>query len=381
MSLEIKEVQTAKELKSFIQFSLKLYKGNPYHVPALTFDELNTFNKKKNPAFDYCESVCYVALRNNEIVGRIAGIINRNVNRFWKQEHARFGWFDVVDDIEVTKALLNAVETWARGKGMKALKGPLGFTDLDHEGMLIHGFDEIGTLATIYNHPYYPKHLESLGFQKDVDWKEFQIEVPDEIPDRHLRMAAIVAEKNNVHLVKCKTSRELVKRYGNQVFRLINDTYNILYGFAPLTERQVKYYIKMYFTFVRPDLISLIVDNEDNNLVGMGIAIPSLSKALQKANGRIFPFGFIPLLNAIRKNNKVDLYLMGVHPNYQGKGLNAMIFADLVPIFIKNGYKLAETNPELESNARIQALWSEFNPRHHRTRRVYIKDLTMSLLM
>jgi len=374
MSLEIKEVQTAKELKAFVKFSLKLYKDNPYHIPALTFDEINTFNKKKNPAYDFCESACFLAIQDGEIVGRIAAILNNDTNKWWNQNHVRFGWFDVIDDPAVTKALVERVESWAKVKGMTAIKGPLGFTDLDHEGMLINGFDEMGTFATIYNYPYYASHFEKIGFQKDVDWKEFQITLPTELPVRYSRMAAIVAEKQNVHIVKCKTSRELVNKYGKKIFQLWNDTYNVLYGFAPLTERQVQYYIKMYLSFIRPDLISLIADNEDN-LVGMGIAIPSLSKAFQKAKGKIFPFGLFYLINAIRKNDIVDLYLMGVHPDYQKKGLNALIFADLVPIFIKNGYKLAETNPELENNGHIQALWSEFNPRHHRTRRVFIRDI------
>jgi GNAT superfamily N-acetyltransferase len=374
MSLEIQEVKSARELKAFVKFSLKLYKNNPYYVPSLTFDEINTFNSKKNPAFDFCESTCFVAIRDGEIVGRIAGIINRDTNKWWKQEHARFGWFDVIDDQDVTKALLDAVETWAKAKGMNALKGPLGFTDLDHEGMLVDGFNEMGTFATIYNYPYYSKHMENLGFRKDVDWKEFQITMPDMIPDRYVRMAAIVAEKYNLKVVKFDTARALVKKYGKKIFKLWNDTYNVLYGFAPLTDRQVKYYIKMYLSLVRSDLVCIIVNKEDD-VVGMGIAIPSLSKAFQKANGKILPFGIFHLIKALHKNDIVDLYLMGIHPDYQGKGLNSMIFADLIPIFIKNGYKLAETNPELEKNGRIQVLWSEFNPRHHRTRRVYLKDI------
>jgi len=373
MSLEIKEVQSTKELKAFVEFSLKLYKNNPCYVPSLTFDEINTFNPKKNPAFDFCESARFVAIRDGEIVGRIAGIINHEVNDFWKQDHARFGWFDVIDEQEVTEALLETVKVWAKAKGMSALKGPLGFTDLDHEGMLVEGFEEMGTFATIYNYPYYPKHFEKLGYRKDVDWKEYQITLPEIIPERYTRMAAIVSTKYELRTVKFKKSGDLIKVYGEKIFKLWNDTYKVLYGFAPLTGRQVQYYIKMYLSFVRPDLVSIIVDKDDN-VVGMGIAIPSLSKAFQKAKGKILPFGFIYLLNALRKNDIVDLYLMGIHPDYQGKGLNSMIFADLVPIFIKNGYKLAETNPELEENGRIQQLWSDFNPRQHRRRRVYIKE-------
>jgi len=374
MSIEIKKVSSRKELKEFTRFALRLYKNNPYYIPSLTFDELNTFDPKKNPAFDFCEADFFLAIRDGEIVGRIAAILNKDTNKWWKQEHARFGWFDVIDDIEVSRALIETVEQWARDKGMKSLKGPLGFCDLDHEGMLVDGFDQIGTFATIYNYPYYPVHMEQLGYQKDVDWKEFLITIPDQIPERYTRMAAIVSEKYGLHLAQFKNSNDLVKRYGQKIFNLWNDTYNVLYGFAPLTDRQVKYYIKMYLSLLRSELVSIIVDKDDN-VIGMGISIPSLSKAFQKSKGKLLPFGFIHLLKALRKNDTVDLYLMGIHPDYQGKGLNSMIFADLVPKYIKNGYKFAETNPELEKNGRIQVLWSEFNPHHHKTRRVFLKDL------
>jgi hypothetical protein len=374
MSLEIKEVLSAKELKAFVKFSQKLYKDHPYHVPPLIFDEINTFDPKKNPAFDFCESTCFVALKDKKIVGRIAAFINHNANKWWKVKNVRFGWFDFIDDYEVSAALLNAAQEWGRAKGMTAATGPMGFTDLDHAGMQIEGFDMIGTFATLYNYPYYPEHLTRLGYVKDVDWKEFRIPMPSALPDRFDRMANIVSEKYNLRTVKCKSSRELVKKYGEKIFRLWNETYNILYGFSPLTDRQVQYYVKMYLSLVRPDLISIVVDKDDE-VVGMGITIPSLSKAFQKANGRLFPFGFLYLMNAIKKNDLVDLYLMGVHPNYQGKGVNALIFADLVPIFIKNGYKMAETNPELEENTKVQALWGDLNPQHVRTRRVFKKEL------
>lgn len=358
----------------FIKLPLRLYKNNPYFVPALTFDEINTFNPKKNPAFDFCEADCFIAVRDNQVVGRIAAILNKDVNEYWKQSHVRFGWFDVIDDIEVTKALINAIETWGKEKGLTTLKGPLGFCDLDHEGMLINGFDQMGTFATIYNHDYYPKHFEQLGFTKDVDWKEYLIDIPTEISDRYSRMADLLARKYDLHIAKLTSNRQLVKQYGSKLFQLWNETYNVLYGFAPLTERQVKYYINLYLSLIRVDLISLIIDKNDE-VIGFGISMPSLSKALQKAKGNLFPFGFLHLLMAMRKNDTVDLYLMGIRPDFQQKGLISMIFADLVPHYIKNGYKLAETNPELENNGRIQALWSEFAPRHHKTRRIFIRDI------
>ncbi|HET9570482.1 MAG TPA: N-acetyltransferase [Bacteroidales bacterium] len=374
MSLEIREVRTSKEMNTFVKFPLSLYKNHPYYVPALIFDDLATFNPKKNPAYDFCESICFLAYRNNKIVGRIAGLINKNANEGWKVKNVRFGWFDAIDDLEVTKALMDAVAAWGTQKGMTQLTGPLGFTDMDPEGMLIEGYDLIGTLATIYNYPYYPVHLEKLGFEKEVDWKEFRINIPDSIPDRYQRMATIVSEKFGLRAIKEKSLKKLVKNYGEKLFQLINETYCVLYGFSTLTERQMKYYIKMYLSFARTDLISIVVDKDDK-VVGMGITMPSLSKALQKSKGSLFPFGFIHLLKALKKNNVVDFYLMAVHPDYQNKGVSALIFADLYPNFIKNGLKMAETNPELETNTKIQVLWSDFNPEPVRRRRVFKKEL------
>jgi GNAT superfamily N-acetyltransferase len=269
---------------------------------------------------------------------------------------------------------MDAVSAWGSKKGMVDLIGPLGFTDMDPEGMLIEGYDLTGTLATIYNYPYYPQHLEKLGFEKEIDWREFQITIPETIPDRYQRMSAIVAQKFELRTVREKSLKKLVDRYGKKLFQLINETYNVLYGFSTLTERQMQYYIKMYLSFARTDLISIVVDKEDN-VVGMGITMPSLSKALQKSKGSLFPFGFIHLLKALKKNDIVDFYLMGVHPEYQNKGVSAMIFADLYPNFQKNGYRMAETNPELESNTKIQALWGDFAPKPVRRRRVFKKKL------
>lgn len=374
MSLEIREVRSKKEMNTFVKFPLSLYKNHPYYVPALVFDDLATFNPKKNPAYDFCESICFLAYRNGKIVGRIAGLINHNANKGWNVKNVRFGWFDAIDDLEVTKALMDAVSAWGAQKGMDELTGPLGFTDLDPEGMLIEGYELLGTLATIYNYPYYPQHLEKLGFEKEIDWKEYQIGIPEVIPDRYQRMSAIVAQKFELTMVKEKSLKKMVDRYGEKLFQLINETYNVLYGFSTLTDRQMKYYIKMYLSFARTDLISIVVDKEDN-VVGLGITMPSLSKALQKSKGSLFPFGFIHLLKALKKNNVVDFYLMGIHPDYQSKGVSAMIFADLYPNFQKNGYRMAETNPELETNSKIQALWSDFDPKPVRRRRVFKKKL------
>lgn len=374
MSIRIHKVSNKQDRKAFVRFPLKLYKNNPNYIPALSFDELNTFDETKNPAFDFCEAELFLAYKEDIVVGRVALIINQDANRWWKQEHARFGWLDAIDDPEVFRALFETLEQRSRAKGMHALKGPLGFCDLDHEGMLVEGFDQIGTMATIYNYPYYPKQMENMGYQKDVDWKEFLIDIPKEIPDRYERMAQIVAKKYQLHVPQIKSNRDLVRKYGKKLFQLWNDSYKVLYGYAPLTDKQVDYYIGIYLSMIKRDLICLVV-NAEEEVIGMGIAIPSLSKALQKANGRLFPTGAFHLLRALKKNDRVDLYLMGIRPDYQGKGINALIFADLVPKFIQNGYLIAETNPELEDNGRIQALWSEFGPRQHKRRRIYIKHL------
>jgi GNAT superfamily N-acetyltransferase len=375
MSIEIRKACTRKEINQFFEFPLKLYKNNPYYVPPLLFDEKNTFDPKKNPALEFCEFCRFLALKEGKVVGRIATVINHSVNSFWKESHARFGWFDMIDDPAVSKALLDAAENWAKEKGMTALKGPLGFTDMDHEGMLIHGCDQLGTFATLYNYPYYPVHMEKWGYTKEVDWKEYLIDIPQELPERYTRMSALLSEKYQLHMAKIKSHKQLGKIYGRKLFRLWNETYNQLYGFSPLTEKQITYYIQMYLSIVRLDLISLILD-EKEDIIGFGIAMPSFSKAMQKAKGHLFPFGFIHILRALRKNDRVDLYLMGVRPDYQQKGLISMIFADLVPKFIKNGYRVAETNPELETNGKIQQLWADFGPRHHKTRRVFIKTFS-----
>jgi GNAT superfamily N-acetyltransferase len=372
--MEIKKISSKRELKEFVSFPIKLYKNHPCYVPPLIFDELNTFNPSKNPALEFCEVACFVAKEGKTVLGRIAVILNTEANKRFNEEHVRFGWFDVVDNPEVTKALMETAADWARQRGMKAIKGPMGVCDFDNERMLMHGFEQLGTFATLYNYPYYPVHLEQLGFRKEVDWKEFQIAIPESLNERYFRFSELLAQKYGLRVISCKSNKELVRRYGQKIFQLLNDSYQVLYGYVPLNEKQVDYYIKLYLSFVRPELVSLIITPEDR-VVGVGISLPSMSKAFQKAKGKLFPFGFIHILKAIRKNDLLDLYLMGVHPEYQGKGLNSLIFTSLLPKFQKNGYRMAESNPELETNARIQALWSEFNPRHHKTRRVYIKEI------
>ena len=375
MAVFVKEISGKKELKKFIQFSIELYKGSSCFVPPLIDEDVCTLSPKTNPAFDFCEAVYYMAYRDDKPVGRIAGIINHQVNEKNGEMHARFGFVDFIDDPEVSQALFEAVEQWARSKGMTAIQGPLGFTDMDPEGMLIEGFDQIGTMATIYNYPYYPEHMTRLGYQKEIDWVEFKIYIPDAIPEKHQRISDIVQKKYNLKVLKFTKTKALIQGYGQKIFELVNHAYADLYGYSALTQRQMDYYIKMYISMLRLDNVTLIAD-PDNELVGVGIAVPSMARALQKSKGKLFPTGFYHLLKALKgQNDVVDLLLVAVRPDYQNKGVNALLFSDLIPVFIRNGYKYAESNPELEINGKVQSQWQYFDYEQHKRRRAFIKAL------
>lgn len=374
--VEIRQIKpTRSNLKKFVEFQIKLYEGNPYFIPPLVSDEIATLDSKVNPAFDHCESAYFMAYSDGKPIGRIAAMINKQVNEKENVCQARFGFVDFIDDAEVSKALFDAAEKWAKQKGMDNIVGPLGFTDLDNEGMLINGFEELGTMATIYNYPYYPEHIERLGYEKEVDWHEFLMEVPEQIPDKHKRIAEIVKKKFNLRVLKFTSRKALKEQYGQALFELINEAYDDLYGYSRLTKRQIDYYIKIYLGMLNLDLVTLIVDSDDK-LVGVGISIQSMSRALQKSKGKMFPFGWWHLLKGLKgKNDRVDLLLVAVKPQYKGKGINALLFTDLIPAYNKYGFKWAESNPELESNAAVQNQWEAFSYRQHRNRRAYIKKI------
>jgi len=374
MAVTIREVTTKKDLKKFIWFGINLYKDCEFAAPPLLMDDLLNLTKGKNPALDFCEAAYFIAYKNNKIVGRIAAIINPVSNETWNQKHARFGWVDFIDDLEISKALFDTAIDWAKTRGMSSIHGPLGFTDFDHEGTLIEGYDKIGTLATIYNYPYYPKHIEQYGFVKDVDYKEYLITVPEVFPEKYFRIAEIVKQKYNLKSKYFKTKKEIIDKYATNIFDLLNLCYQDLYGFSKLNEKQIEFYIKLFFSFFRLDTVSVVVD-ENDNVVALGIAMPSFSKALQKAKGSLFPFGWYYMLRALKKNNVVDLYLMAVHPDYQNKGVNSIMFADIMPNSAKNGYKFAESNPELETNTKMSSQWGSFEHVNHKKRRVYIKNI------
>jgi GNAT superfamily N-acetyltransferase len=375
VEIKIKEVKTKKELRQFVKFNLELYKDNPYHVPGLIDGEIMTLSKDKNPAFDNCEAIYYLAYRNGKIVGRIAGIIVHNNNRILKQKNARFGFVDFIDDDKVVNVLFEAVIAWAKEKGMTALHGPLGFTDMDLEGMLIRGFNQLGTMATIYNYPYYPVHMERMGFVKDQDWNEHKIYIPDSVPEKHQRIGKIAMQKYGLDILKFKKRKEIWP-YAYKIFNTLNACFAPLYGFSPLSPRQIDYYINMYIPMLRLNLVTIIVRKADDEVIGFGISLPSMSHAMRKAKGSLFPFGFIPLLKALNTKPKiVDLYLTGILPEYQNKGVNALLFNDLIPEYIRMGTGYAESNPELATNNAVQAQWNYFKTEHHKTRRAYIKHL------
>jgi len=325
MTITIKEVISHKDLDAFIRFPVKLYQGNPYYVPSMLFDERNTLRRDRNPAFEHCQVKYFLARKDKRIVGRVAAILNQRHIEKWGQKYLRFGWLDFEDDPQVSSALLGAVETWARSSGMAAVHGPLGFTDLDREGMLIEGFDELATLSTNYNYPYYPRHMEDLGYLKDTDWVEYEMAVTPEPNPTIARIANISLRRYNLHLAEVKGKKELLK-YAGDLFDLLDEAYAHLYGTVPLTRQQVDAYIKQYFSFVQPDFVPLVF-NEQNKLVAFGITLPSLSRALQKSRGLLFPFGFLHMLKALHTYDLFDLYLVAVRKDYQNKGVNAVLGA------------------------------------------------------
>lgn len=382
-SIQIKRVETKKDLKRFIEFHYDLYKGNPYDVPNLYSDEVKTLSKNKNAAFDFCEAEYYLALKEGKIVGRVAAIINHKANEKWKKKDVRFGWIDFIDDIEVSRALFEAVEEYGRKKGMDDIVGPLGFTDMDPEGMLTWGFDKLGTMATIYNYEYYPQHMEELGgWEKDNDYVEYYLVVPEKSPEKYTKIAEMVEKRYNLHVRKLTKKDIFQGGYGKKLFDLINLTYSDLYGFSELTDRQIDQYVKMYFPLADLNLVTVIEDgNKDNQLAGLGITIPSLSHALQKCRrGRLFPFGWWHLLRAIKfhKTDGVDLLLMGFLPEYRSKGANALLFADLIPRYVNYGFKWGETQVEMESNEGVQSQWGPLDPINHKKRRCYRRSLTLT---
>ena len=376
-AIHITPVESKKDLKSFIHFNYDLYKNNEYAVPELSLDLMNTFSKKKNAALEFCEFQLFLAKREGKVVGRIAAIINHKANKVWETEEVRFGWIDFIDDIAVSKALLDTVEKWGKERGMKKMVGPLGFTDFDREGMLIEGFDRLGTMSTYYNYPYYPQHMEQHAMEKEIDWVERYMECPDEIAEKYARISDLVAKRSSLRVKKLQNMKEVMREnWGHKIFRLINDSYSPLFGYSPLSEKQIDQLVNTYMPLVDLRMQSLIL-NEADELVGVGISMPSIVRALQKARGQLLPFGWWHLLKALKWKHEdgVELLLIAIRPDYQSKGVNALIFNDLIPVYKAMGFKWAETNPQLEDNFQSQAQWEYLNPIVHKRRRCYKRNI------
>ena len=384
MSVEIKKVNTKKELDDFIQLHYDLYKGNKYDAPNLYSDELETLSREKNPAFDFCEADYFLAYKDGKLAGRVAAIINKRYNEQWNRPCVRFGWIDFIDDIEVSRALLKTVEDWGRERGMKEIIGPLGFTDMDPEGMLTKGFEELGTMATIYNHPYYPQHMEQMeGYEKDNDYVEYKVFVPKEgMPEKMKRVAELTMQRYNLHVANI-TRKQVFgpEQYGRKVFNVINKTFANLYGYSQMTDRQITEYVEQYFKFLSMDMLCLIEDwnTPDHDVIGVGITIPSLTRALQKCrNGKLWPFGWWHVMSALyfKKTDVVDLLLIGVLPEYRAKGANALLFYHLIPTYQKYGFKWGESHVHMETNTAVQQQWQYFDNEQHKHRRCYKKTLS-----
>ncbi len=376
MAVQIKPIETKRELKQFIQFANDLYAECPYYCPPLFFDEMNCFRPDRNPALQVCEFQLWMAYRDNKPVGRIAGIINHKANEKWGFKHVRFGWFDFIDDLEVSKALLDTVAAWGKERGMDGLNGPVGFTDFDHEGLLLDGYDYPAVMASLYNYPYYVRHMDAYGLTKEADWIEIQVYPPTELPERLNRIAEAVKERSNVRVDKVKDTRELVRKYGIEYMDVIDEAYQKLYNFQPMTDKQKNYYKDMYFPLLNFDFVTIVV-NEKNEIVGVAVGMPDISDVLRKCGGKLLPFGWYHLLKALKAKqmDSFSFLLIAVRPDYQDKGINALFFQDQLPYIIRYGIKRLETTNILETNAKNIANFTQFDHKIHKLHRAYIKQI------
>ncbi|WP_293671366.1 N-acetyltransferase [uncultured Parabacteroides sp.] len=376
-NIYLKKVETKREMSDFVRFAGQLYAGCQYYVPDLDMDVIDSFNPSKNAGLEYSEIQPFIAYNaTGKTVGRIAGIINHRANEKWKTKNVRFGFIEFVDDLEVSAALLKAVEQWGKERGMDCIQGPMGIFDFDKEGMLIEDFDKLGSMITIYNYPYYPKHMEALGYEKEVDWVQVAIEIPKDIPSKYVRVSKQVKEMFGLH-VKKLTNADVSKRgYGKKVFNLLNMAYAPLFGYTELSDKQIDLYIKRYLPLIDKQLLP-VIENEDGEVVGAAITMGSLSRALQKTKGKLFPFGWYYMLRALmwKREDTAELLLIAVRPDYQGLGVNALFFEDLIPIYNKCHFKRAETGPQLENNVKELSQWKPLNPTFIKRRRCYKKKL------
>lgn len=375
--IDIRKVSTKKELRDFVQLPYKLYAGNSCYVPDLESDIYNVFNPSQNSGLEFTDIMPFMAYdAQGNAVGRIVGIINHRANQKWNTRNVRFGLIEFVDDRRVSAALLSAVETWGKEHGMEQIQGPMGIFDFDKEGMLVEDFDQLSSMITIYNPPYYPIHMEALGYEKEVDWVQVCIEIPKEIPEKYARVARLSKEMFGLTVRKLTHADVYKKGYGRKVFELLNQAYAPLFGYTELSDRQIGEYVNRYLPLIDKRLIP-VVENDKGEIVGVAITMGSLSHALQKAKGRLFPFGWYHLLKALKwkREEKVDMLLIAVRPDYQGLGVNALFFDDLIPIYNQYHFRYAETGPQLEDNVKELSQWGPLHPAYTKRRRCYKKKI------
>lgn len=372
-NIYIKQVATEKDLMDFIKFPMNLYQDNPNYVPPLINEEKNIWNPKENPALNYSEAKQFLALKNDKIVGRIAVLINRKEEKELGIKKVRFGWLDFVDDADVSKALIDEAIKFAKENQIDKIEGPMGFTNLDKAGMLTFGFDKLATMIGLYNNEYYPKHLENLGLVKEKEWVEFELQFPEILPEKVEKFSSLIAQKYKLRTLKFKHKKEILP-YVESMFKLLDETYKHLSTYTPISDEQIKTYKEKYFGFIDKDYITCVAD-ENNQLVAFAITMPSYSKALQKSKGKLFPFGWWHFLQAGKKNERANFYLIGIHPEYQRRGVTSMIFKAIQENLKSKGIKYLETNPELEENKSVQVLWQDYHPVHHKSRRTYSLQL------
>ncbi|MBW2623569.1 MAG: N-acetyltransferase [Deltaproteobacteria bacterium] len=375
MSLEIRIVESKKDLKTFVKLPFNIYKGNKYWVPPLIRDEMAIFDRKKNPAYENAESRLFLALRGGKAVGCIAGILSRVANEKYGRKNVRFGWFETVEDYSVARALLDSLQNWASDSGMETITGPQGFTDLDHQGMLIEGFDQLPTISVYYNHTYYPEFLEKYGFEKEIDYIEFKTPTPNPegVPEKLVRIADKIKQKRDFRILELKSRKEAI-RWGPALFELVNEAYEPIYGSVPLSPKQIDYYIKKYISFVDTDLLKIAVDR-DEKMAGFLITMPSLSEAFQKARGRLLPLGWYHLLRGLKKNEVLDFYLIGTRQKYRNSGVSLLMAVDILQTAVERGFKYGESSPMLETNKLVHAMHKYLHPAIHKRRRIYKKQV------
>ncbi|MBQ8715460.1 MAG: N-acetyltransferase [Prevotella sp.] len=371
----VRNVKDSKEMNDFVHVVDGIYLNCPQYVPDLESDVRMLFDRRKNPGLEFSDIQAFVAYQNDQPVGRVVGIVNYKANKKWNAQNVRFSMIEFVDDLAVSKALLDAVSEWGKSKDMEIMQGPLGITDFDKEGMLVEDFDMVGSMNTIYNPEYYPRHMEAYGLTKEVDWLQVRIDIPQEIPARYARVAQYAREQIGLK-VKKLTLRDILKGYGRKVFDLLNECYKPIFGFSALSEGQMNDFIDKYVRLIDLKLIPVIV-NEQEDVVGVAITMGSLSRAMQKANGRLLPMGWYHLLKALKwkREDHAEMLLIAIRPDYQGLGVNAMFFDDLIPIYNKYGFKWAETGPQLENNVRELSQWKPLHPQYVKRRRCYKKNI------